>query len=162
MKLCDQCGKTEAILTITEVDKEGTPQQVSLCRDCAEKKGIIDKKLSIAQIFTELLKEKIETEDQQLICPACALSYAEFKKGGRLGCAQCYSAFKPKLTNLIRRIQGATRHKSKHAAGGEKPIDGEIKVQQLRQELQQAISQEEYEKAAVIRDQLQKYEKRGT
>lgn len=158
MKICDQCGKTEAILTITEIDKEGKSREFSLCRDCAEKKGLVDKKLSIAEIFSELLKEKIEAEDQKLICPTCSLSFAEFKKGGRLGCAHCYTAFQPKLTNFIKRIQGTTKHTGKQASHGEKHGETLLKLQELRRELERAISQEEYEKAAAIRDRLRKFE----
>lgn len=162
MKLCEQCGKAEAILSITEVTNDGTPREFSLCRDCAEKRGLVDKKLSIAEIFTALLKEKSDAADQQLVCPVCSLSYAEFKKGGRLGCAHCYTAFQPKLIKLIRRIQGTTKHKGTQPSPGEKQVVAEQKLQELRNKLHDAITQEEYEKAAAIRDQLRKYEADST
>jgi len=146
------------VFTFTVVGADGQPRPSSLCRDCAEKKGLLDKKLSIAEIFSELLKEKVESGAHQPVCPDCSLTYAEFKQGGRLGCGRCYAAFHPVLTDLIRRIQGSNRHRGKIPGSGEKATDVEHRVRRLRTALDQAIALEDFETAATIRDQLDRYD----
>jgi len=157
MRLCDICGKEEAIFTITEVDKEGKTKELHLCLRCAEKKGLLDKdKISLAELFAHLLKERVREEDRRLLCSNCGLSYADFKKRGRLGCEECYTAFESKLTGLIKRIHGTTLHTGKIPSVNPQPLTREIEMRKLRERLKQAIDREEYEEAARIRDEMKR------
>ena len=42
-----------------------------------------------------------EEEYASYTCEQCGMTYAEFQKGGMLGCANCYQAFKVPLTALL-------------------------------------------------------------
>ena len=110
-----------------------------------------------------------------LKCPTCGLSYAAFRQHGLLGCSQCYEAFEDKLAPLIERAhQGGTHHIGKTpkrmlaAAQGEDPQAVEKllgsareraeRVALLRKQLEDALAQEQYERAAAVRDELRRYE----
>jgi len=146
MKVCDICQKNEASITITRVDKDGKSAEMHLCSKCAMHKGIGDAvkpHVSVIEILAEL-KDKIKDEDRNLVCPKCGITYADFKRFGRLGCENCYTAFAERLLPLIKRIHGSNKHI------GRKPT--------LRDELSHAIAAEDYEKAARIRDSIKKTE----
>ena len=114
-----------------------------------------------------------------LKCPSCGLSYAAFRQHGLLGCSQCYEAFEEKVTPLIERAhQGGTHHIGKTprrmlaAAQGEdaQAIERLLgsareraeRVALLRKQLEEALAQEQYERAAAVRDQLRRYESEGS
>jgi protein arginine kinase activator len=86
------------------------------------------------------------------------MSFAEFKRQARLGCAECYVSFHDELLPLIRRIHGAVQHVGRTASGGRKLAQVKMNVQKLREALTSAIKDEDYEKAAALRDQLRKAE----
>lgn len=162
MKLCDICQKNDATITITRVDKEGKSVEIHLCAKCALQKGIGDtvkSHISIIEILAEL-KNKIKEEDRKLVCPRCKISYADFKRFGRLGCEYCYEAFAQVLLPLIQRIHGSTKHIGRRPSSGRKEIKIKFEVKKLRDELKQAIMAEDYEKAARIRDQIRQAESR--
>lgn len=160
MKTCDDCGKHEAIYQVKVIDPEGNAQELNLCEGCARKWGLEEgMKLSVAELFAKALREKVEAEEKELVCPSCGLSYLDFRKLGRLGCAQCYQAFQARLLPLIQRVQGAAHHIGKRPALSPKPDRLRwIAAKHLREELEKAVAQEEYEKAARIRDELKRIE----
>ncbi|WP_326255781.1 UvrB/UvrC motif-containing protein [Lederbergia lenta] len=92
-------------------------------------------------------------------CDECKMTFQQFIKVGRFGCANCYNAFKERLTPILKRL-----HSGNIIHGGKVPerIGGSIhlkkKVQQLRAELRVLIEQEEFEKAANVRDQIRSLE----
>lgn len=163
--LCEICGKKEASVEFTEIiDDEVT--QLHLCESCAKEKGIeMEQHFSIADLLAGLtdLGAEFEPKKVSIKCPKCGMSYDDFRKIGRLGCGECYKAFKRSLLPLLRRIHGSTRHvgkatvKLEKAAGAEKASE----LQELQQKLQHAIELEEYEEAAKIRDKIRELEKRS-
>lgn len=160
MKICDNCQKNEASITITRVDKDGKSVEMHLCSSCATKKGIgeaVKPHVSVIEILSEL-KEKIKEEDRKLVCPKCGISYADFKRFGRLGCENCYEAFTERLLPLINRIHGSTQHIGRKPTTNRKDAKMKFEVKKLREELRQAISAEDYEKAARIRDRIKRTE----
>jgi protein arginine kinase activator len=81
----------------------------------------------------------------------------EFRAGGRLGCPQDYSVFSKGLTSLLQRYHGATRHVGKRARRRE----GASERLRLRTRLREAVSREDYEEAARLRDLLRPRDKRS-
>ncbi len=161
--LCEECHENEAEVSITEVDAAGNLIEKHLCKACAAKKGyLLDKQKPLSEMFSELLKELGEGKDEELRCSACGMSWAEFRRLGRFGCERCYQEFGNHVEKLISRIQGTTQHTGREASKNQKPppVFVEIEKKRLRQQLIKAIQQEEYEKAARIRDDLKKYEER--
>jgi protein arginine kinase activator len=156
MKLCDLCRKNEAAMKVSQLDKDGNATELSVCADCARKRGLSQVevlKTNVAELLDEL-KGRIETRDRKAVCPRCGLSLAEFKRQGRLGCGDCYSAFHEQLEPILRRLHGAARHIGKATSTGRKHAQEKLNVQWLRGELKKAIEGEDYEKAASLRDRL--------
>lgn len=105
-------------------------------------------------------------------CVGCGLSFAHFKKHGLLGCPACYQTFCDRLGPMIERAhEGGCNHVGKvpkralqncKARGDHSQIEtllGDIRqreerLETLRQRLAKSISDEEYEKAAMLRDEL--------
>ena len=160
MKVCDICQKNEASITITRVDKDGKSAEMHLCSKCAMHKGIGDAvkpHVSVIEILAEL-KDKIKDEDRNLVCPKCGITYADFKRFGRLGCENCYTAFTERLLPLIKRIHGSNKHIGRKPTQGRKDAKVKFEMRKLREELKHAITAEDYEKAARIRDSIKKTE----
>jgi protein arginine kinase activator len=160
MKLCDLCAKSEATMKVSQLDKDGKVTEISVCVDCARQRGFteVEKlKAGVAEIIAEL-KNRVDEGDSKLVCRNCGMSYAEFKRQARLGCADCYVSFHDELLPLIRRIHGAVQHVGRTASGGRKQAQVKMNVQKIREALTGAIQAEDYEKAAALRDQLKRAE----
>lgn len=163
--LCEICGKKEATVEFTEIINDEVTQ-LHLCESCAREKGVeMEQHFSIADLLAGLTDLGLEFEPKQppIKCSNCAMTYDDFRKIGRLGCGECYNAFKRSLLPLLKRIHGSTRHLGKATVKLEKAV-GVTKVsqlQELRQKLQRAIEMEEYEEAAKIRDKIRELEKKA-
>ncbi|MBO5301224.1 MAG: UvrB/UvrC motif-containing protein, partial [Peptococcaceae bacterium] len=94
-------------------------------------------------------------------CPVCGMTAGEFRRVGRVGCSNCYSYFADYMPGLIQRIHGNSRHTGKVPVRGEAKLAEKQKVVQLRQELQQAIAEENFERAAELRDSIRNLEQEG-
>ncbi|MEO0098218.1 MAG: UvrB/UvrC motif-containing protein [candidate division WOR-3 bacterium] len=158
MKKCDLCQKRPAVHKVSRIDEHGQMVELNLCEKCAQAKGIISPKelKTLLQILAEL-KKKIIEEDTRLVCPKCQMTFANFKSLGKLGCEECYTAFKEKLLPIIQELHHSTRHIGKKPKE-RKEIKNRFLIEKLRQELKEAIAQEDYERAANIRDALKRYE----
>jgi protein arginine kinase activator len=164
--LCDICKKNDAVMHYTEV-REGHNTEYNLCRECAELKGL-SKSLNIALsslggmlagMIRDIVNEKNEEKTAQ--CPECGMALVEFKKMGRLGCPGCYQTFSSSLKPLIQRIHGINGHLGKviqPTLMGKPETVPENTIERLRLELQMAVQNEEYEKAAVLRDRIKELE----
>jgi len=160
MKKCDLCGKADATLKVNRLDKDGKVTEIAACAECARRQGFTEVeqlKPGYADIIAEL-KTRVDDSDAKLVCRSCGMSYAEFKRQGRLGCAECYVSFHDQLVPLIRRIHGAVQHVGRTASGGRKQAQVKMNLQRIREALSGAIKAEDYEKAAALRDQLKRAE----
>jgi len=100
-----------------------------------------------------------KSEAKATACPECGMTYDEFRKVGRLGCSTCYKAFAKPLKRLLKRIHGADQHVGRvpgqAATATEDEVDTEVSaVETLRADLVQAVEDEEYERAAKLRDEI--------
>lgn len=162
--LCDACGKNPATVHLTEIVDEQM-NELHLCEECARQKSAqMEQQFGLSDLLAgmaEFGKPPKETlENPVLKCPTCGLTYADFRKIGRLGCGDCYTAFKKYLGPLLRRIHGSGQHLGKSpfrvaaGLGAKKTID----LQGLRTRLQKAIEEEAFEEAARLRDQIKEME----
>jgi protein arginine kinase activator len=158
MQQCSICHKSEVNIIITTIDKDGKVSELALCKECAAKKGVgeIKKTMVAPQEILAELHDKISADDHKLICPNCGLSYANFRKQGRLGCESCYDVFGTKLEAVIRRIHGTTTHTGKNITNSKKKISEKFIIKNLTHTMKTAIASEDYEKAASLRDQIRK------
>ncbi len=172
--LCDECGKNKATVHLTEIVND-LITKLNLCEACAKQKGAeVEQHFGIADLLSALS----DTEQPQPAvagspagstsknkCPRCGLAYEDFKRVGRLGCGDCYKAFRTSLAPLLKRIHGSNQHIGKSPSP---QAIGELKTVHKRQEdlemvkleLQKAIRGEEFEEAAALRDKIKFLEKK--
>ncbi len=162
--LCDICVKNPATVHLTEIIDDQM-NELHLCEECARQKSIqMEQQFGLSDLLggmAELEKPAQEKEPTTFIkCANCSLTYADFKKIGRLGCSECYSAFRKYLGPLLKKIHGSNLHFGKSACKADRISAKMPGLQELRYQLQKAIETESFEEAAKIRDQIRELEKK--
>jgi protein arginine kinase activator len=162
--LCDICGKNPATVHLTEIIDEQM-NELHLCEDCARQKSAqMEQQFGLSDLLAGMVefgKPEKETEVASSIkCVNCGLSYADFKKIGRLGCGECYRAFRKYLLPLLKRIHGSSQHLGKSLFKVAKVVKKKLDLQELRNKLQKLIEEEAFEEAARIRDQIKELERK--
>lgn len=161
--LCDSCGKNEATVHITEI-VNSQMTKLHLCEECAKKKGAeMEEHFGLSDLLAGLadLGANMQPEVGDTVkCPSCGFTYQDFKKIGRLGCGECYEAFKKQLIPLLKRIHGADRHVGKVPLMVGKTVKDTRTLQELKMKMENAIQAEEFEEAAKLRDEIKKLETR--
>ncbi|MCS7233014.1 MAG: UvrB/UvrC motif-containing protein [Synergistetes bacterium] len=164
--VCQNCKMKEATVNITRFIG-GKKEELHFCKECAEKLlgggDLLSFDFSLPDLLGTLLKPSSlplwdESRHHTLKCPKCGLSYEGFQEIGKLGCSECYGTFKSKLVPLLRRIHGNTRHGGKIPLRANEELARLKELEKLREELNEAIKREEYEKAAEIRDKIREIE----
>lgn len=164
--LCQECKNAQASVHVKK--REGDEEvSVHLCRACAKKMGwenpLADVKFPLAEFISGMMLEQTAgagatpaAKDASEKCSECGLSFEEFARTGRLGCGHCYESFRTPLQELLRRIHGGTQHQGRHPSGIPQPAKTSKArtLRQLKAELDRAIAEEDFEKAATLRDQI--------
>ena len=162
--LCDTCGKNEAEVHLTQiVDNEMTT--VHLCPACAADKGLegeaAGKNPPLTDFLAQMGKAALAEEETATAgpCSYCGTTVDDFKRSGRLGCPHCYSTYESQLRAILRRIHGSTQHLGKvYVPPAGEETDRTTRLVGLRRKLQHAVESEDFERAAVIRDQIRELE----
>ena len=141
-------------------------QELHLCEDCAQSKGVTIKshmqksssEKGIAEGLPEIFQNLSGTQSSAGVetCPQCDTTYRQFRSSGKFGCPHCYTAFRVKLRDLLEKIHGRAEHKGKvpSRVGGEVALQKEL--QDLISDLDNAVNDEAYERAAELRDRIQR------
>lgn len=163
--VCNECGKRPATVHITRVEN-GKKSDMHLCEQCAMQKNLLSlsTSFSVNDLLAGLLSSggaSLKKADMvnDIKCSVCGLSYSRFRETGRFGCGNCYKVFGERLNPLFKKVHGNTSHTGKipNRAGGKLKVLRE--VERLKQQLDEAIRNEEYEKAADIRDRIREINK---
>ncbi|MDP8266309.1 MAG: UvrB/UvrC motif-containing protein [Candidatus Aceula meridiana] len=174
--ICDVCTKKKATVHLTEII-DGEMTEMHICEDCAKERSVqMEQQFGLADLLAGLsdFGKQIKSEEKtKLQCPNCALGYEDFRKFGRLGCSECYTAFRGHLSALLKKIHGSAHHLGKRPVGTA-PKDttaGPVKkikstkpaeaLEGLKEQLHQAVLAEDFEQAAVLRDKIKALEKKG-
>lgn len=168
MMICQECQKKTATIHLTKVIN-GEKTELHLCEACAKAVGgemgfIIEPNFTFQDLIAGMFENEGFALPQQSNFPAeqscrtCGLTLADFRRQGLFGCGDCYRYFNSGLDSLFKRVNGGTRHVGKLP----KRVGGELRVrremEQLKQRLQRAIANEEYEEAAKLRDEIRTYQ----
>ena len=179
--VCGICKAKEATVFYTEI-VNGTKKEQYLCEECAAKSTSLRLKapfggqeFSLGGLLLGLFehsgeqregREDAAEPEKQIVCSNCGMTYAEFKERGQFGCASCYKEFGRVLLRNLRGIQGSDVHTGKRPknvvpreAAPLEDVPSLDETQRLSMQLEQAIEREEYELAAVLRDQIRERKK---
>jgi len=166
---CDRCDR-EATLHDLKLIKGGVASEVHLCEKCAAELGVAGKNFATVD---ELLQQAIGQQAGTLsisvqisgepntakpgVCPNCATTWPEFRERGLFGCAECYVTFEDRIGAVLERAhEGGTHHVGKCPSHVERRVEHEARVRHLRRQMEDAIASEQYERAAELRDEINK------
>lgn len=157
--ICDVCKNQQATVFLTQI-VEGKMQKVNLCEACSKEKGVTDPTgFQLADLLLGLgAAQEIERGGGSQKCTVCGFSHADFKKTGRLGCSSCYETFGEGLGSLLKGMHKGTSHSGKVPSRLLRSIERESHLKTLQRELRKAVSEENYESAAKIRDQIRQFD----
>jgi protein arginine kinase activator len=159
---CEGCKKPSTN-TITEISN-GKIVEKNYCDSCPKLMGESMGGAKAHTPINELLNNFVlahsgTTKEVTAACEACGIAWSDFKQSGLLGCENDYAVFEKDLATIIQRAhEGATHHLGKvptRKAGGSITTSRKrTTLAKLRKELAAAIEQEDYERAASLRDQI--------
>ncbi len=160
--LCQECRQNEANIHIVK-NVNGKQSELNLCESCARKKDELDFSLepqfSLHKLFSSMLNQGLYGKREEMLaddkkCPSCSLTFAQFGQLGRLGCSDCVPAFEDKLKPLLKRIHGGSSHTGKVPEKARERVNILRELDQLKDDLQTKVQNEEFEKAAQLRDRI--------
>ena len=131
---------------------------LNLCESCAVKNGFQigqENSIHIPALLEKLknYKKGLNPEDMNVVCHNCNTTLAEVKKHGTVGCSQCYEYFDAYLSSYFRN-PSENRQKGRTRGPVREIISQSEYKKALEKKLEQAVSIEDYESAAVIRDKI--------
>lgn len=164
---CSKCGVNNANTHVKTVIN-GELKEYDLCSECAHKLGYTNMFADMQNDFSGLLSgffgNVLPARTQATRCEFCGSTYSEIARSGQVGCANCYELFADRLYPSIRRMHGNTTHCGKHSktarASAEKAEKKsseqtrEEKISALKSELDAAVKEQRFERAAELRDQI--------
>jgi len=165
--LCTICKEKPATVHLTQIVGDKM-QKLDLCEDCAKTKGINDPtSFGLADLDLVLGLGASQQLEQaaggvDLKCPRCGFTQADFKKSGRLGCPECYKTFADGLAGLLKTMHKGTRHTGKAPEALRATRENADKLKTLQTKLARAIKDENYEQAALLRDEIKQLTGRPT
>ncbi len=166
---CQECKERPATVHLTQMFN-GNKIETHLCEQCAAQKGAlmfdINNKFSISNLLGSFFSNNYNLQEmmpssQLKSCPGCGMNFNDIRQTGKLGCARCYTSFEQEMQGSLRRIHGNRQHIGKIPRRGGEKVLLKRQVEKLKLDLQQSVANEEYEKAAQIRDQIKEIEKKA-
>ena len=161
--LCQNCGKYEATTHVKRI-VNGETAEAHLCSECANALGYTDVFGGFTNTFSDLLGSFFgepstvgALSSKMLRCEKCGSTFNDIVRSGKIGCADCYKTFYDKLLPSLQRLHGKTRHEGKTPKAVKIEVDTkESKIGTLQQELNDAVTVQDFEKAAKLRDEINK------
>ncbi|MBR0350665.1 MAG: UvrB/UvrC motif-containing protein [Clostridia bacterium] len=171
MNLCEECSKKLGIDTNINFDIP------------------IDFSSFLGGFFEDFGKEDFpyllsSTEEKR--CEGCNSTFEDILNKGKFGCPTCYETFESQIDNLLNKIHGGNRHIGRLGSVNENKANNvnntnnannaddandkaetnetfrnpkENKIEKLKAQLKELVSQEKYEEAAKVRDEIKKIAK---
>jgi len=158
-EICQKCKAAVAKVNVTHIE-DGKKKHLRLCEVCAKRHNELKQFGAAPEFFKKFMENMFGTDSDKSVrlqCPKCNLTLSAFEKSSLLGCEECYATFQDELSELLRRVHGS----NKHIGSRPRPtriIGNSPDLQALKMELQEAIGQENYERAAEYRDMIRDIE----
>jgi len=150
--LCEKCGKNTATV-YEKYNINGGISESRLCRICAGKNNMewLGSNLFNAFSFGQLSPAH---NAERKTCALCGAGFAQLVQSGKIGCGECYSAFKAELEPTVIKIHGRAKHTGKAPKNLESKISIKRKTEELNLKLKELIEAQNFEEAAIIRDEI--------
>ncbi len=153
---CGECKKPIAI-RYTEISKDHM-MHTSMCADCPE----LQRRLHGLNVSEQTVKPLVSKLG--VSCGNCGTTLQSVRVGGVLGCSNCYDVFKDvvisELLNLGKisvRVASSKKNAPLHAGrnpGEISKFNPSAQLIALNEALSETLREEDYEQAALLRDQI--------
>jgi len=161
--LCERCRKAQSTFHVTAIDTDGEKSERHLCERCAVDEGLlqIQKPVMSGDVIEQFVNQSKAQGVASAVCEECGISFVEFKNQGPLGCPHDYDAFKALLHPMIERAHdGGSHHvgKTPRSTGVKRGGSTQQEITRVRRQLEEAVSAEDYKRAAALRDRIRELE----
>ncbi|GMV81389.1 MAG: hypothetical protein AMXMBFR7_25730 [Planctomycetota bacterium] len=151
----------QATVHLTELADSGK-KEIHLCEQHAAEMGVPGQKyFSATDLLAGIAKAQQGTQkdlESGTKCPHCGMTLSRFQASGRFGCARCYETFEEEIAPLVERIHDSAQHVGKVPPRVPAKAALTVEARRIQLELNKTVKQEDYEKAAGLRDRLKKIE----
>ena len=149
MRICEHCGKNPANIHIRQI-ANNKETELYLCSKCAE--NMQKKFLSFLKMNNYMtgMMQNVEPEVEGKVCPVCKFDINKIRKTGKVGCANCYEVFEKELEPVLEDLN--IKRNKPQTVEKENVFE---KIDNLQNELNQAVLDERYERAAELRDEIE-------
>ncbi len=164
---CQRCHSKPATIRVLRV-VGGQKQEEFLCQECASARDDMGSGFQPGFPFGNLLAgmmgddwwSGVQTAPvTSLRCERCGLTHHELSRSGLMGCGDCYQALGRVIDPILARVHGYSRHAGKVPGRTADRLSSDRRLQQLKNHLDQLVKKEEFEQAAVVRDQIRDLER---
>lgn len=162
---CDYCDSKASVFFTQIID--GQSKKSSLCEKCATEQGVTDPEGFLIGHIQPVKQVKKPTPSQEPvsdataanhpICPGCGFAFDDLKKTGRLGCSQCYQFFRNEIKHSLGGMHKGVCHHGRVPEGMLEAFEKRQQLEKLQIAMDEAISNEDYEKAAALRDEIRQF-----
>ncbi|NWK54963.1 UvrB/UvrC motif-containing protein [Verrucomicrobiaceae bacterium N1E253] len=166
---CDYC-ESKATVFFTQII-DGQTKKSSLCEQCATEQGVTDPEgflIGHLQPIPQKTAEVVNQPENPVkvsappVCPGCGFAFDDLKKTGRLGCSECYQFFREDIKHNLGGMHKGISHKGRVPKGMLEAYEKQQQIEKLHEQMTLAIQDENYEKAAALRDELRQLEQAAT
>lgn len=159
--ICPRCLKREATVHISR-NVNGKKEEYNVCSSCAKELGFLggsDLLFNIGDFMSGFMGKGMSPSlADEKICPSCGMSISELAKTSKLGCSKCYEFFDSYLEPVMKRIHGNCRHIGKLPESADENFKKQRRISSLKEELKAAVAREDFEQAALLRDNIKELE----
>ena len=155
--ICEVCREKNAEIVFKTV----TGNQVAtkaMCMSCAHNMQQDMIKMFIALGFRkdQIDQTEVETQDKipTVLCVNCGRPYDQLSEQTMAGCAVCYEAMREDLKARMAVVEPAGMPEAGKDTTGKQDNSVEDEVRDLRYRLMEAVTREEFEEAAALRDRI--------
>ena len=156
--LCEKCGKNAATIYIKN-NINGNITESRVCSQCANEDyknnmNWLEQNLGGFDLFNALNYGKPSHNVAGKACPLCATSFAQIVQSGRIGCGECYETFKSELEPTVIKMHGRVKHTGKIPKNLNQKISAKRRIEELNIKLKKLIEVQNFEEAALVRDEI--------
>ena len=178
--LCEKCHSRPACVHIRAYGPDGQSQDHNLCLQCAMTSMTDQADLArFLQILEENAKDggtklPVSLEELRKLassalkgepekrCPECGRTRSQLLKQQSIGCRKCLDAFRDEIRDFLKAPLAAQRHHKSASTGlllPAEPTYDQERMADLREQRDRAVKSEQYERAAMLQQQIDALEK---
>jgi len=160
--LCQKCHKSLATVRYAEV-VDGKVTDLNVCPECLARLQSAPSGFELAGAAPTpkrlaAIREAQEPVTPALVCRTCGLEVQRALRTNRVGCNSCYATFAEPIEAVLRGLHGALRHRGKVPRVDDRREQVRTQLQTKRALLRSILKMENYEEAAVLRDEIKALE----